>query len=296
LAVVVASKSGAAVALYTLAGQDTVMPLPRKRLLTIAGSDCSGGAGIQADLKTFAAHGVYGMSVITALTAQNTIGVAGVHPIPPRFIVQQIDVVFEDIGVDAIKIGMLFDRSIIEAVAEALHRHSGPPIVLDPVMVSKSGADLLKDEAVDSLRENLWPLAAITTPNLPEAARLTGMPIATEFDREAVGRRLAEECESVLLKGGHAPGSSICDLLITRGKVVRFEHPKLDTTSTHGTGCTLSSAIAARLGKGYGVESAVGGAIQYTTGAIKAATPLGRGAGPVDHLYQLKDLLNESES
>lgn len=266
------------------------------RLLTIAGSDCSGGAGIQADLKTFAAHRVYGMSVVTAVTAQNTLDVFGVHPVPPRLVTQQIDAVFDDIGVDAVKVGMLFDRSIIESVAAALERHSGPPIVLDTVMISKSGAELLKDDAVESLRDLLWPLAAVITPNLPEAARFTGMSVATELEREAVASRLAEECESVLLKGGHATGGEICDLLVSASGLVRFVHPKVDTSSTHGTGCTLSSAIAARLGMGATVEQAVGAAIDYTTAAIAAAVPLGKGWGPIDHLHQINDFSGESTS
>ncbi|MEE8369032.1 MAG: bifunctional hydroxymethylpyrimidine kinase/phosphomethylpyrimidine kinase [Thermoanaerobaculia bacterium] len=266
------------------------------RVLTIAGSDCSGGAGIQADLKTFAAHRVYGMSVVTAVTAQNTLGVFGVHPVPPRLVTQQIDVVFDDIGVDAVKIGMLFDRSIVEAVAEALGRHCGPPIVLDTVMISKSGAQLLEDEAVESLREVLIPLATIVTPNLPEAARLTGMPIGTESEREAVAERLAEECGSVLLKGGHAAGSEIRDLLVTKRGLVRFVHHRINTTSTHGTGCTVSAAIAAQLGMGADIEYAVDAAIEYTTGAIEAAVPLGQGSGPIDHLYRMDALSGEKAS
>jgi hydroxymethylpyrimidine/phosphomethylpyrimidine kinase len=264
------------------------MPSLPPRILTIAGSDCSGGAGLQADLKTFAAHRVYGMSVITAVTAQNTVDVFGVHPVPPQFVRQQMDAVFDDIGVDAIKIGMLFDRSLIEAVANALESHAGPPIVLDTVMISKSGAELLQDDAVESLKQLLVPLATIITPNLPEAARLTGMPVETEEEREAVVARLVEECDSVLLKGGHAAGSEICDFLGTENRVIRFVHPRIETSSTHGTGCTLSAAIAARLGMGAPIEQAVEAAIGYTAAAIEAAVPLGQGCGPLDHLYQMQ--------
>lgn len=257
------------------------------RLLSIAGSDSGGGAGIQADLKTFAAHGCYGMSVITAITAQNTRRVTAVHDVPPEIVAAQIDAVFDDLGVDAVKIGMLSSVPILRIVAERLRFWRPPHVVLDPVMVAKSGDPLLADEAVAVLAEELVPLATVLTPNLPEAARLTGLPIATSEERERVAHALAQRGIAVLLKGGHAAGAELEDLLIADGEVRRFHHPRLDTTSTHGTGCTLSSAIAARLGRGEPLFAAVAGAIDYLHGAIAAAYPLGGGHGPVDHLYRL---------
>jgi len=260
------------------------------RLLTIAGSDSGGGAGIQADLKTFAAHGAYGMSVLTAVTAQNTLGVRAVHPVPPEVVAAQIDAVFEDIGVDAVKIGMLANAEIVAAVAERLAVHAPRHVVLDPVMVAKSGDPLLEAEAADALGSELVPLATLVTPNLPEAERLAGDALE---DRESLGRALAERWEvAVLLKGGHAmenqAGSSeLEDLLFAGGEVLRFSHRRIETSSTHGTGCTLSSAIAARLGRGEELAAAVGGAIDYLHGAIAAAYPLGGGHGPVNHLYAL---------
>jgi hydroxymethylpyrimidine/phosphomethylpyrimidine kinase len=269
----------------------------RPRLLTIAGSDSGGGAGIQADLKTFAAHGAYGMSVITALTAQNTREVRLVEPVSPRMVAAQIDAVLDDIGADAVKIGMLGSAEVVRTVAERLRFHVGDraatPIVLDPVMVAKSGAALLEDDAVAALLAELLPLATVVTPNLPELARLTGMPTAGEAERAAAARALAERGPAVLAKGGHALGDEVVDLLVSREGVRRFVHPRLATTATHGTGCTLSSAIAARLGRGEALEDAVEGAIDYLTGAMSAATaafPLGRagGHGPVDHLYRMR--------
>jgi hydroxymethylpyrimidine/phosphomethylpyrimidine kinase len=247
------------------------------RLLTIAGSDSGGGAGIQADLKTFAAHGAYGMSAITALTAQNTRGVRAVHEVPPEVVAAQIDAVFEDIGADAVKIGMLASAPIVRAVADRLRFWQPPRVVLDPVMVAKSGDALLRDDAVEALLSELVPLCTIVTPNLPELARMTGGQGA-----EALARR----GPAVLAKGGHAEGEEVEDVLFVRGEVHRFRHPRLATSSTHGTGCTLSSAIAARLGRGEDLPQAVGGAIEYLQGAMKAAYPLGSGHGPVDHLWR----------
>jgi len=247
------------------------------RLLTIAGSDSGGGAGIQADLKTFAAHGAYGMSAITALTAQNTVGVRAVHEVPPEIVAAQIDAVFEDIGTDAVKIGMLASAPIIRAVADRLRFWKPSHVVLDPVMVAKSGDALLRDDAVEALLEELVPLCEIVTPNLPELARMGG-------------EDLARRASAVLAKGGHgAPEGNteeVVDVLFVKGEVHRFRHPRLATTSTHGTGCTLSSAIAARLGRGEDLPTAVGGAIEYLQGAMKAAYPLGSGHGPVDHLWR----------
>jgi hydroxymethylpyrimidine/phosphomethylpyrimidine kinase len=267
----------------------------RPRLLTIAGSDSGGGAGIQADLKTFAAHGAYGLSVITALTAQNTREVRLVEAASPGMVAAQIDAVLDDIGADAVKIGMLGSGELVRTVAGRLRAHLGgtaTPIVLDPVMVAKSGAVLLADEAVEALTGELWPLAAVVTPNLPELARLTGRPVGTPDEIAAAARSLAERGPAVLAKGGHAVGDEVLDLLVTSRGERRFVHPRLATSATHGTGCTLSSAIAARMGRGEALEDAVLGAIEYLAGAIAAAAaapPLGRpgGHGPVDPLYRM---------
>jgi hydroxymethylpyrimidine/phosphomethylpyrimidine kinase len=253
------------------------------RLLTIAGSDSGGGAGIQADLKTFAAHGGYGMSVITAVTAQNTHAVMGVHPIPPEVVALQIEAVFSDLGVDAIKIGMLANRALIEVVADRLRAWSGPPVVLDPVMVAKSGDALLADEAVSALVEYLMPLATLITPNLPEAKHLVGFDVSSAADRVGAGVELLRRGPAVLIKGGHDPGPELVDLLVSSHGTRRFVHPRIDTRSTHGTGCTLSAAIAARLGRGDDLETSVAGGIQYLQRAIAAAPTLGSGHGPVEH-------------
>ena len=255
------------------------------RLLTIAGSDSGGGAGIQADLKTFAAHRGYGMSVVTAVTAQNTVAVTAVHEVPPEVVRRQIDAVFDDLGVDAVTIGMLASAAIVEVVAGCLDRRRGAPVVLDPVMVAKSGDPLLEDDAVDALLSDLLPLATVVTPNLPEIRRLTGLPVGSEEERTAAARRLTERGPAVLVKGGHAPGETVVDLLVEAGSVRRFAAPRIDTRSTHGTGCTLSSAIAARLGRGEALERAVEGAIGYLRRALAAAPRLGRGHGPVHHLH-----------
>ena len=256
------------------------------RLLTIAGSDSGGGAGIQADLKTFAAHGAYGMSAITALTAQNTLGVRAVHEVPPEVVAAQIDAVFTDIGVDAVKIGMLASAPIVLAVADRLRLWKPAQVVLDPVMVAKSGDALLWDDAVEALLGELVPLCTLVTPNLPELERMTGRPAGPE-ERQSAAEELARRGPAVLAKGGHAEGDEVVDMLVVGGEVHRFRHPRLATTSTHGTGCTLSSAIAARLGRGEDMPRAVGGAIEYLQGAMAAAYPVGSGHGPVDHLYRL---------
>lgn len=268
------------------------------RLLTIAGSDSGGGAGIQADLKTFAAHGGFGMSAITALTAQNTREVRGVHAAPADFVTAQIEAVWDDLGVDAIKIGMLASPDLVRAVAAALRsrpevRERVVPIVLDPVMVAKSGASLLADDAVVAMLEELVPLATLVTPNLPELARLSGFPVGSEDERIHAAASVAVHGPSVLAKGGHGEGEQLVDLLVSRGdggvvRVARHVHARIATTSTHGTGCTLSSAIAARLGRGEPLSVAVIGAIDYLHGAIAAAAErprLGGGHGPVDHFY-----------
>lgn len=259
----------------------------RPRVLTIAGSDSGGGAGIQADLKTFCAHGVYGVSVITAVTAQNTVAVTEVEVSSDRLVAAQLDAVLDDIGVDAVKIGMLATASVVEVVASRLDRLPGVPIVLDPVMVAKSGTRLLDESAVSALRELLLPLATLVTPNLPEAAILTGLPVESEGERRKAGFALCRlGAGAALVKGGHGGGEVLVDLLFEGGRVERFEHPRRSARSTHGTGCTLSAAIAARLARRASLESAVRGGLEYLQGALAAAFPVGRGIGPVDHLWK----------
>jgi hydroxymethylpyrimidine/phosphomethylpyrimidine kinase len=257
--------------------------------VTIAGSDSGGGAGIQADLKTFSALGVYGASVITALTAQNTLGVQGIHDVPPGFVAQQIDSIFSDLAVDAVKIGMLSRPAIIEAVAEGLERHRATQVVLDPVMVAASGDRLLAPEAVDALRNALLSKALLVTPNLPEAAALLDEPMAS--DERAMCRQaeriLALGPKAVLVKGGHGAGTESTDLLLDARGVRRFTAPRVDTRNTHGTGCTLSSAIVAGLAKGLPLADAVAAGKSFISAAIGASSQLqiGRGHGPVHHFH-----------
>jgi len=255
--------------------------------LTIAGSDSGGGAGIQADLKTFAALGVYGASVITAVTAQNTCGVRAVHDVPLQVIAAQLDAVLEDIPFGAVKIGMLSSADIVSVVAGRLRAHETPMVVLDPVMVAKSGDALLRDDAVQALIDNLLPLATIITPNLPEAARLLGRD-RIEHTEEAAGELLSLGPAAVLLKGGHGGGDEIEDLLLVRGEDApqRFRHPRVITRNTHGTGCSLSSAVAAGLASGLPLPAAVEAAIDWLQGAITHAWPLGGGHGPVHHFWK----------
>jgi hydroxymethylpyrimidine/phosphomethylpyrimidine kinase len=257
--------------------------------VTIAGSDSSGGAGIQADLKTFSALGVYGASVITALTAQNTRGVTAIHDVPPAFIAAQMDAVFSDLAVGAVKIGMLSQPAVIDTVAAGLARHGQTNVVLDPVMVAASGDRLLADAAIDVLRRALIPRAMIVTPNLPEAAALLGGPIArNEADmREQAERLLKLGCRAVLIKGGHAEGPESVDLLVEPTAVARLTAERVATHNTHGTGCTLSSAIAAGLAKGQDLATAVRKAKDYVTAAIAAADRLGVGSGhgPTHHFH-----------
>ncbi len=261
--------------------------------LTIAGSDSSGGAGIQADLKTFSALGVYGASVITALTAQNTTGVRAVHAVPADFIAAQIDAVFEDLDIRAVKIGMVGTRSAIAAVAEGLERWKGKgaPVILDPVMVATSGDPLLDAGAERVLKTKLMPLADLVTPNLREAARLLDSAIACHEDEmRAQALALAEQgAQAVLLKGGHASAPEAVDLLVMGGEVVRLAAPRVQTKNTHGTGCTLSSAIAAYMARGETLRAAVEKAKAYLTQALQHADALGvgRGAGPVHHFHGL---------
>ncbi len=259
--------------------------------LTIAGSDSGGGAGIQADLKTFSALGVYGCSVITALTAQNTQAVTGVMNVPAEFIGQQIDAVFSDIEVHAVKIGMLSVPEIIEVVADGLKRHHATNIVLDPVMVAKSGDALLQPHAVNAVRDVLLPLADLITPNLPEAAALLGCePITLVEEMQAAAAALLEfGPKAVLLKGGHLTGKESPDLLLDADGHQVLHSARIDTRNTHGTGCTLSSAIAAGLASGLSTKQAVGEAKEYIRTAIGAADSLdiGRGHGPVHHFHRV---------
>jgi hydroxymethylpyrimidine/phosphomethylpyrimidine kinase len=257
--------------------------------VTIAGSDSGGGAGIQADLKTFSALHVYGASVITALTAQNTRGVQGIHDVPPDFVAKQIDSVFSDLAVGAVKIGMLSRPSVIEAVAAGLDRHRARNVVLDPVMIAASGDRLLAPEAIETLRRVLIPRALVVTPNLPEAAAILDEPLAQD---EAAMRAQAERIlqlgpRAVLVKGGHAEGSASTDILVDAAGVERFTAPRAATRNTHGTGCTLSSAIAAGLARGLDLRAAVAAAKTYISAAIGASETLtiGSGHGPVHHFH-----------
>jgi hydroxymethylpyrimidine/phosphomethylpyrimidine kinase len=264
------------------------MPHAYPRVLTIAGSDSGGGAGIQADLKTFMAQGCYGMSAITALTAQNTRGVFGVHPVPAEFVAQQIDRVLEDIGADAVKTGMLFSSSIIAAVADALARHGVKTLVVDPVMVATSGDVLLQADARATMIAQLLPLALVVTPNVPEAEVLSGVKVVDDASLlEAAQRIHAMGPRYVLMKGGHLPGAEAVDVLYDGTLWRPYRAPRIDTVNTHGTGCTYAAAIAAHLARGLGVEDAVTAAKTYLTGALAHSTPLGGGHGPVNHLWHL---------
>jgi len=260
------------------------------KVLTIAGSDSGGGAGIQADLKTFSAIGCYGMSVITALTAQNTRGVIGIHAVPPAFAVQQIEAVFTDIGVDAVKIGMLYSAALIEAVAEALKNHGARKIVLDPVMVAQSGDKLLQDDAVDAIKMHLMPLADVVTPNIPEASVLTGHSLKNWKDAQRAAKTLAKHgSRSILIKGGHGVENKSIDLLflVRKNRFIRLEAERIETRNNHGTGCTLSSAIAAYLAQGNDIEAAVQKAKTFMNHAIAAGAryQIGHGHGPVHHFF-----------
>jgi hydroxymethylpyrimidine/phosphomethylpyrimidine kinase len=265
--------------------------MPTPIALTIAGSDSSGGAGIQADLKTFSALGVYGASAIVALTAQNTTGVTAIHDAPPAFIAAQIDAVMADLDVGAVKVGMVSRAESIAAVADALERHGVETVVLDPVMVASSGARLLAEDAIEALKERLLPLALVVTPNLPEAAALTGRTTAAdEAEMAAQGRALqALGARAVLVKGGHGEGPESVDLLVEPGgATTRLASPRRRTRHTHGTGCTLSSAIAAGLARGASLGEAISAAKAYVTAAIDAADGLGVGSGhgPVHHFHR----------
>lgn len=263
----------------------------RGRILTIAGSDSGGGAGVQADIKTITALGGFGMTAITALTAQNTCGVFGVHPVPAAFVSQQIRVVLEDIGADCCKTGMLLNAEIVHAVADVMQDYAGLPLVLDPVMVSTSGTRLAEMECVEAIKERLLPRSTVVTPNILEAAILSGMAIETLQDMQRAARRLQDlGASAVLLKGGHLPCQSdddqdrLYDLLLTEcGEDVVFSHPRQRTPHTHGTGCTLASAVATGLAQGHSLERSVKRATDYLQKALSAAPGLGQGHGPVDH-------------
>ncbi|MBR4612280.1 MAG: bifunctional hydroxymethylpyrimidine kinase/phosphomethylpyrimidine kinase [Kiritimatiellae bacterium] len=255
--------------------------------LTIAGSDSSGGAGIQADLKTMTMNGVFAMSAVTALTAQNTLGVTGIMEVSPEFLGLQLDAVFTDIPPDAVKIGMVSSSALIAAIAAKLRQYSARNIVLDPVMVATSGARLISEDAVEALERELLPLASVATPNIPEAEVLSGMSIRSEGDMEAAARAIGERfgC-AVLCKGGHSL-SDANDVLFADGALRWFRGRRIDNPNTHGTGCTLSSAIAANLAKGVPMPDAIAAAKEYISGALAAMLDLGHGRGPMNHAWRL---------
>ena len=258
-----------------------------KVALTIAGSDCSGGAGIQADLKTMTTNGVFAESVITALTAQNTTGVFGVFESSPEFVTQQLDAVFTDIYPDAVKIGMVSSAPIIKAIAEGLKKYEAKNIVIDPVMVSTSGSKLLQDDAISTLEEVLFPLAMLLTPNIPEAEILSNIKINSADDMTKAAEIIGKKYNAaVLLKGGHSINDAN-DLLYSNGESKWFSGKRIDNPNTHGTGCTLSSAIAANLAKGMTLDEAVESAKAYISGALAAMLDLGKGSGPMNHAFAI---------
>ncbi len=259
-------------------------PIPRA--LTIAGSDSGGGAGIEADLKTFTALGVYGMVALTSVTAQNTVAVTGIHDLPPDIVVQQIDAVASDIGVDAAKTGMLSNAAIVEAVADRVAAHGIRNLVVDPVMVAKSGDALLRNDACEALKQRILPLAYVVTPNIPEGEVLAGMAISTPNDvREAAKRIAAMGPACVLMKGGHLDTEDARDVLYVGGEFYEFIAPRIATKNTHGTGCTYSAAIAAYLARDNEVAEAVELAKRYLTEAIRRSFPIGKGHGPLNHFW-----------
>lgn len=264
----------------------TPFPTPHKAL-TIAGSDSGGGAGIQADLKTFAALSVYGTSVITAVTAQNTVSVTGVHEIPVDMISRQIDAVMDDIGADAVKTGMLSSPAIVEAVADGIRRHHISQVVVDPVMIAKSGDRLLQEDAVQAVKIHLLPLAQVVTPNIPEAEVLSGMSVESEADMITAAKRIADSGPKiVIVKGGHRSGPPI-DIAWDGTTTSYFETPRVDTQATHGTGCTYSAAITANLAKGMPAAQAIEQAKQYLYEALRTAYDIGAGHSPVHHFHEL---------
>ena len=264
------------------------MPVPA-RVLTIAGSDSGGGAGIQADLKTFLAHGVHGMSAITAVTVQNSVGVQGFYELEPKAVFEQVEAVATDIGVDAVKTGMLASAAVIEAVADACERFQLPNLVVDPVAVSRHGDPLLREDAVEALAKRLLPLATVATPNLGEVRLLTGVEVETEDDLEAAARAVhGLGPRWALIKGGHLRGEEAVDLLWDGEQAVTLRSPRVDTPNTHGTGCTMASSIAANLAVGLDLVSAVRAAKRFVSGAIAGGFPLGKGVGPTDHAWRFR--------
>ena len=258
-----------------------------KTALTIAGSDCSGGAGIQADIKTMTMNGVFAMSAITALTAQNTLGVRAIQESTPDFLKDQLDAVFEDIFPDAVKIGMVASSELIRVIADRLKYHKAKNIVVDPVMVATSGSALMKNDALNTLTEELLPLATLVTPNIPEAEVLSGMKIETKDDMIKAAKHIGDSFHcSVLLKGGHSINDAN-DLLYEKGELVWFNGKRIDNPNTHGTGCTLSSAIASNLAKGFSLSQSVQRAKDYISGALAAMLDLGEGSGPMNHAFDL---------
>lgn len=256
-----------------------------KTALTIAGSDCSGGAGIQADIKTMTMHGVYAMSAITALTAQNTTGVRAIQESEPEFLMQQIDAVFEDIYPDAVKIGMVSSSELIHVIVDRLNYYGAKNIVVDPVMVASAGSSLMKDNAVKTLIKELFPVATLVTPNIPEAQVLSGMNIRNREDMVTVAKYIGDNFHcAVLLKGGHSINDAN-DLLYDHGELIWFAGRRIDNPNTHGTGCTLSSAIASNLALGFSLEESVGKAKVYISEALAAMLDLGKGSGPMNHAY-----------
>jgi len=264
--------------------------------LTIAGSDSSGGAGIQADIKTMITNGVYAMSAITALTAQNTTGVQAILNVTPEFLGQELDSVFQDIYPDAVKIGMVSDKDLIHVIAEKLKQYKAENIVVDPVMVATSGAKLISDDAVEILKQELFPLADVLTPNIPEAEVLVEMSVTNAEEMIEAAGKISETYHcAVLCKGGHSINDAN-DLLYYDGKYCWFEGKRIDNPNTHGTGCTLSSAIASNLAKGYDLQTAVKRSKQYISGALVAMLDLGKGSGPMDHGFAIRnEYVKESE-
>jgi hydroxymethylpyrimidine/phosphomethylpyrimidine kinase len=257
------------------------------RALTIAGSDSGGGAGIQADLKTFAALGVYGTSAITALTAQNTRGVTGVSIVPAEFVTAQIEAVTADIGCDAVKTGMLASSAIVEAVVAAVEEMDLPNLVVDPVMIAKSGDRLLDDDAVHALKVSLLPLALVVTPNVPEAEALAGMAIRSQDDLREAARRIGRlGPAAVVMKGGHLPGADVVDVLFERGEFFEFSGPRIPGPHTHGTGCTFAAAVTAGLAMGAPLRDAVREAKSYVAGAMRGGITVGKGHQPLDHFWR----------
>lgn len=260
-----------------------------RRALTVAGSDSGGGAGLQADLKTFAAFDVYGLSAITAVTVQDTVALTRVAALPPEMVAAQIDAVLRDIGADAAKTGMLHDEAIVEAVAEALRRHAVPHLVVDPVLASTSGATLLTEAGTRALRTRLLPLAEVVTPNLAEAEILAARPAGSPAERREAARAIhALGPRAVIVKGGHAGGAEAIDLLFDGGRFVELRAPRIPAGRTHGTGCAFSAALAAGLALGLPLEEAARRAKAYVTEALRGALPFGRGAAPLDHLHPLR--------